>query len=228
MTELSIDTASEIASVALSQEGDLIAEITWHCRRNHTVELLPTIERLLDQASSEMSDVAAVFACTGPGMYTGLRVGVSTAQGLARGLELPAVGVGRLELEAYPHSGFPGAVVAIHRAGRGDLAWAAYSESPWRETSAPQLSKPEAIGESLAGQALLVGETDEETVERIRSAARVEIAVAPAAGSVRRAATLAALGFARLHAGDRGDAALLRPVYLRPPAIGPQQPSASR
>jgi tRNA threonylcarbamoyladenosine biosynthesis protein TsaB len=228
VTELSIDTASEIASVALSSEGTLVAEITWRCHRNHTVELLPTIERLFGQGQAEKSGLTAVFACTGPGMYTGLRVGVSTAQGLARGLGVPVVGVGRLELDAYPHSGFPGTIVAVHKAGRGDLAWAAYAGSPWREASAPRLSKPEELAESLEGPILLVGELDEDTAARIRTISSSEIAFAPPAASVRRAGILAGVGFARLANGEAGDPALLHPIYLRPPAIGPQQPSASR
>ncbi len=120
--ELSIDTASEVASVALSREGGLEAEVTWRCRRNHTPELLPTIDRLLAQAGASKEELTAVFACTGPGMYTGLRVGVSTAQGLAYALKLPVVGIGRLELDAYQHAAFPGRIVAVHRAGRGELA----------------------------------------------------------------------------------------------------------
>jgi tRNA threonylcarbamoyladenosine biosynthesis protein TsaB len=220
LSELSIDTASELASIALSVDGKMTAEITWRCHRNHTVELLPAIERLLSQSQVERMDLAAVFVCAGPGMYTGLRVGISTAQGLARGLGIPALAVGRLELDAYPHAGFPGSVVGLHRAGRGDLAWAAYSGSPWRELSPPMLSKPEEIAACIEGPALLAGEVDEETAGRIRGP-RDDIAVAPPAGSVRRAGTLAELGFKRLLAGEAGEAALLRPIYLRPPAIGP-------
>ena len=108
--ELSIDTASELASVALSQEGALVAECTWRCRRNHSVELLPSVDRLLAQASVDKTSLSAIFVSTGPGMYTGLRVGIATAKGLARALGLPLVGVGRLELEAYAHSAFPGTV----------------------------------------------------------------------------------------------------------------------
>ena len=81
--ELSIDTASQVASVGVSDQGGLVAEITWRCRRNHTVELLPTIDKLLAQAGAAKEEIEAVFVCTGPGMYTGLRVGVSTAKGLA-------------------------------------------------------------------------------------------------------------------------------------------------
>src|SRR6266542_505318 len=124
--ELSIDTASELASVALSMEGRLVSDIAWRCQRNHTVEVMPAIDKLLSREGVDKRELTAVFVCVGPGMYTGLRVGVSIAQGIARGLALPALGVGRLELDAYPHRGFDGPIVAVHRAGRGELAWASY------------------------------------------------------------------------------------------------------
>ncbi len=81
--ELTIDTASEMTSVALSREGSLEAELTWRCPRNHSVELLPTLEHLMHRSSVDKGDLTAVFVCIGPGSYTGLRVGVSTAKGLA-------------------------------------------------------------------------------------------------------------------------------------------------
>jgi tRNA threonylcarbamoyladenosine biosynthesis protein TsaB len=226
MMELSIDTASETASVALSEAGELIAEITWRCRRNHTVELLPTIDRLLEQANMEMGDVRAVFACVGPGTYTGLRVGVSTAKGLAVGLGVPALGVGRLELDAHPHLAFPGTVVAVHRAGRGELAWAAFGEGTPEELSAPRLSKPEELASRLPGPSLLIGEVDEEMLEAVRSVTRHEVRRPPAAVGVRHAAVLAEVGHSRLRAGEPSDPGLLVAVYLRPPAIGPQPPAA--
>lgn len=217
--ELSIDTASELASVALSREGRVVAESAWRCQRNHTVELLPAIEKLLTQGGARMSDLTAVFVCAGPGMYTGLRVGVSVAQGLARALGLPALAVGRLELDAYPHAAFDGPVVAVHRAGRGELAWASYQGNSWRELSPPRLSRPEELASSLAKGTLVVGEVDETLAELLEGRA---VAVhAPAAEG--RARSLAELGFARLRAGTAAEPALLRPVYLRPPAIGPQE-----
>lgn len=219
--ELSIDTASEMASVGLSQEGRVIAEITWRCRRNHTVELLPTIDRLLAHAGAAKDDLTAVFVCTGPGTYTGLRVGVSTAKGLAYALGLPAVGVGRLELDAYPHAAFPGPIVAVHRAGRGELAWAAYRGGPWREIAPPRLSSPEELARRVRQRTLFVGEVDDALAARLREAAGARALIAPPAASTRRAATLAELAFACLAAGRTDDVALLRPVYLRPPAVAP-------
>ncbi len=218
--ELSIDTASEIASVALSREGVLQAEVSWRCRRNHTVELLPTIDRLLAQAGATKQDLAAVFVCTGPGMYTGLRVGVSTAQGLAYALRLPVVGLGRLELDAYQHAAFPGRIVAVHRAGRGELAWAAYRSRPWRQITAPRLDWPAEVVRRARGRTLICGEVDEELGNAAEAALGARVVIASAAASVRRAAFLAELGQRRLAAGEGGDAASLRVVYLRPPVIG--------
>lgn len=216
--ELSIDTASELASIALSQEGALVAEMTWRCRRNHTVELLPSVERLLGQAGASKSDLSAVFVCTGPGLYTGLRVGVTVAKALTHSLGLPSVGVGRLELDAYPHAAFDGDIVAVHKAGRGELAWAVYRGAPWREIAPPQLAKPEPLAAAVQERTLFTGEIDGMLVALLPDLA----VVASPSASVRRAGALAELAYRRLAEGDTDEPALLRPVYLRPPAIGPQ------
>jgi tRNA threonylcarbamoyladenosine biosynthesis protein TsaB len=217
--ELSIDTASELASVALSREGRLLQDNAWRCQRNHTVELLPRVEELLSAAGVAKTRLSAVFVSTGPGMYTGLRVGVSVAQGLARALGIPALGVGRLELDAYPYRDFDGPIVAVHRAGRGELAWASYQGRPWRELSPPRLSRPEELASAVREGALVVGEVDEQ-LSALLEGRTVTIRGSAAEG---RARSLAELGFARLQAGETAEPALLRPIYLRPPAIGPQQ-----
>lgn len=222
MTELSIDTASALASVAISRGGKVIAESTWRCQRNHTVELLPAIERLLTDASVPKGDLTAVFVSIGPGMYTGLRVGVATAQGLARAADLALVGVGRLELDAYPHASFAGNIIAVHRAGRGDLAWATYRNGPWRELTTPRLTKAEELADNLHEQTLLTGEIDEELAALIAARA-ADLAEIAAPATVGRAVALAELGHARLEAGAAHEPALVAPIYLRPPAIGPQK-----
>jgi tRNA threonylcarbamoyladenosine biosynthesis protein TsaB len=217
-TELSIDTASAMASVALSREGKLLAEVTWECKRNHTVELLPAVERCMSHMGVSKGDLSAVFVCTGPGMYTGLRVGVTVAKGLSHALRIPLVGVPRLELDAYSHAYFDGDIVAVHNAARGELAWATYRGNPWREVTSPQLSKPLELAGAIGERTLLVGEIDERLTAHLGEIAMV----ATPAASVRHAAALAELGYARLQAGEISEPALLKPVYLRPPAIGPQ------
>jgi tRNA threonylcarbamoyladenosine biosynthesis protein TsaB len=224
--ELSIDTASELASIALSRGGSLVTEQSWPCRRNHTQELLPAIDALMTEARVSRSALTAVFVSTGPGMYTGLRVGVSIGKGLARALELPMVGVGRLALDAYPHRTFGGDVVAVHQAGRGDLAWAAYRGEDLREVTAPLLSKPEEMAGAISEPTLFVGEVDE-TLRETLIKDLGELASFALESGIGRAAALAEMGHARIAAGEGEDAALVRPVYLRPPAIGPQPEAGS-
>jgi tRNA threonylcarbamoyladenosine biosynthesis protein TsaB len=219
--ELTIDTASEMASVALSEEGALVAEITWRCARNHSTELLPTLQYLMQRAGVEKSDLKAVFVCVGPGSYTGLRVGVSTAKGLAFALGLPLVGVGRLEAEAYPHADHVGPICPIHRAGRGELAWAVYARDAagWREVVPPRLSALDgllAAARRRLKRALFCGEISEEVAERLKEVVGRQTAVAEAAAmSVRRAGFIAELAWRRLVAGQTDDAASLKPIYLR-------------
>jgi tRNA threonylcarbamoyladenosine biosynthesis protein TsaB len=221
--ELSLDTASDMASVALSDQGRLLAELTWRCERNHSTELMPAADGLLRRLSAGKEALTAVFVCIGPGGYAGLRVGVATAKGLAFALDVPLVGVGRLELDAWAHAAYPGPVCPVHRAGRGELAWAVYHGpmEDWREIAPPRLSRPDVLLSEAPQGALFCGEIDDELAGAL--AARGErVASTPLA--VRRAGYLAELGWRRLQAGRRDDPRTLVPLYLREPAIGPQKP----
>ena len=218
--ELSLDTASQLASIALSCEGDTLAELTWRINRDHSKQLLPAIDSLLARQSASQRDLTAIFVCMGPGGYAGLRVGVSTAKGLAFALEQPLAGVGRLEIEAYAHAAYGGPVAAVHVAGRGELAWAAYAADPgWRELTPPRLCKADELVEALPPAALVTGELDDKLAASLTEAGHQ--LVRGAAGA-RRAALLAELGWARLQAGRADDPKSLAPLYLREPAIGPQ------
>ena len=214
--ELSLDTTSDIATIALSSEGRLLAELTWHCGREHSRQLLPAVDGLLARQSASKDELTAVFVCIGRGAYAGLRAGVSTAKGLAFALELPLVGVGRLEIEAYAFAGV-GPIVAVHRASRRELAWAAYDTDPnWREIAPPRLSPADALVEELPADALVVGEVDDALAAALTERGyRV-------ASAMRRAALLAELAWQRLQAGRTDDPKALVPLYLREPAIGPQ------
>ena len=219
--ELSIDTASDWASIAVSDAGALVGEMTWRSRRQHSVQLLPAVENLLARLGVDKGKLRAVFVCTGPGGYAGLRVGVSTAKGLAFALGASIVGVGRLEVEAYAFADCGRPVVAAHRAGRGEVAWATYQgpRSEWREVLSPRMSTSEALVVEAPPDALFCAE-EGDGVEEMLTAARASVRVTPVR---RRAGVLAELGWRRLSAGDVDDARTLAPLYLREPAIGPQK-----
>ena len=227
--ELSLDTASDWAGIALSEEGRTQAELTWHCPRRHSVELMPAIEGLLQRMSVAKDQLTAVFVCTGPGGYASLRVGVSAAKGLAFALGIPLVGVGRLEVEAYAHSSHPhpGALCPLHLAGRREVAWALYKGPAleWQELSPPRLCPMDDLPTLAPSDALFCGEDIERLAAEL---ARRGIEPARMAPALRRPCHLASLGWQRLAAGLSDDPRSLVPLYLREPAIGPQPGGQSR
>lgn len=218
--ELSIEAASDDVGIALSVDGVAGLSATWQTERNHSVELLPNIDRLLAEAGRTKDDVTAVFVDIGPGGYAGLRVGVSIAKALAHGIGAAIAGVGRLEIDAWgAAAGRPGGtrIVAVHRAGRGEAAWAAYRAGDWREEIAPHMTPPEVLRAAIAAGDVVTGDIDDELAEAVQRAG-----AATGSAHAHRVVALAALGAARLRAGRGDDATTLVPLYLRAPAIGPQ------
>jgi tRNA threonylcarbamoyladenosine biosynthesis protein TsaB len=218
--ELTIDTASSLASVALSEGGRMVAELSWQAHRGHAAELLPNIERLFAAAAVERTAISAVFVDRGPGGYAGLRVGVSTALALAFAADADLLGYGRLEADAYPFLRCGRPVCAVHNAGRGEYAWALYSNGGTapRELVGPRLASPTDLVSALPGDALVVGEVSAELTEMI-AAGRPGATVVGGAAALRRAATAAELTWARYAAGARDSRLALTPLYLREPQI---------
>lgn len=107
---LCIETATEICSVALSHEGNTIALMEGQKGRSHATGLTPLIKKLLDSASVSFNDLSAIAVSKGPGSYTGLRIGVSVAKGIAFALKKPLIGIGTLDamcsgfIQNYRHS----------------------------------------------------------------------------------------------------------------------------
>ncbi|GAI02337.1 unnamed protein product [marine sediment metagenome] len=102
--QLAIDTSTDTASLALVQDSEVLAELTWRCEQNHSVELLPRLADLLGRTKSNLQSISCVMVAKGPGSFNGLRVGVSTAKGLAFSLGIPIIGISTLEVEAYQHA----------------------------------------------------------------------------------------------------------------------------
>lgn len=98
---LSIETATEVCSVALHADEQLIAAQTLHVAKSHAESLLLTIEHLLAVSPYAKSDLAAVAISCGPGSYTGLRIGTATAKGLCYALDIPLIAINTLEAMAH-------------------------------------------------------------------------------------------------------------------------------
>ncbi len=225
MPELAIDTASDAASVAVVEGGRVLVEHRWRIATTASRELLAAIEAALAAAGASRLALTGVVVCTGPGGYGSLRAGVATAQGLALGLGVPLAGIGRLELQAFPHLRPDSTVIAVHEAGRTGLAWAAYRAS--EQIGDAQSAPPECIVAPriddietcvrLAPVGAWCGEVSAALRAARDAARRSGDTDVSAATDVRAAADLVRL--AHLHRAY-GDPAAVDVTYLRPPSIG--------
>jgi len=203
---LAIDTATSVAVVALGDGGGaLLAEVPWVAGYRHGEELLPRIRRILDASSVSMHALAGIIVGTGPGAFTGLRVGIATAKGLAHALDRPIVGVSSGEAliaAATDPDGDPSGIVLLMPAGPSDRVVVRSSEAArlLAGGSEPELGDGEVlVAVDLAGRA------PDDAVARGEQAR----------DSLGRA--LVRLGAARLQRGDVDDLARLVPEYVTLP-----------
>lgn len=94
---LSIETSTSICSVAVHKEGKLMANADLYLEKSHSNSLTPLIEQILKHCDLSMSEIQAVAVSSGPGSYTGLRIGLSTAKGLCYALDLPLISISSLD-----------------------------------------------------------------------------------------------------------------------------------
>src|SRR5688572_6693062 len=98
---LSLETSAKVCSVAIHDDGKLIATSEIHIEQSHASKLAVLIEEVKNKAGIELSQLKAVAISSGPGSYTGLRIGTSTAKGFCFALGIPLISIGSLELLAF-------------------------------------------------------------------------------------------------------------------------------
>jgi tRNA threonylcarbamoyladenosine biosynthesis protein TsaB len=211
---LAIDTSTARAGIAL-YDGDVLAESVWHAGRDHGRLLMPTIEETMRRLGREPGEIAAVAAARGPGSFTGLRVGLAVARGLAVALGIPAYGIGSLDVLAggVPPLGLP--VRAVLAAGRGRFATALF-----RPVDGRYVQEGEVMGLTIdsllrlvTGRCAIVGDLDAEDRTRL-AALGTDAWVAPPALSVRRPGVLAELAWQQVRQGCPPGPEAGEPIYL--------------
>ena len=220
---LAIDTATRMAGLALYDPvaGRVLGEEAWYSVNNHTVELTPRLVRLLEQQGLSPTDLSGLSVSLGPGSFTGLRIGLGVAKGLALACSLPIVGVPTLDVVAQPHMAQRLPIWAILQAGRGRICVAQFvrRNGQWRKKGDYELTTLEALCDQVEGPALFSGEIEAQDTELIRQKLGLVVMIASPASSLRRAAWLAELGWRQLARGDSDDAATLSPIYLHNPQV---------
>jgi tRNA threonylcarbamoyladenosine biosynthesis protein TsaB len=208
----------------LEEDGNVLAEYFLSRGKGHFGGLMPALDFLLNSSKSKIRDINCISVATGPGSFTGLRVGLSTAKGLSHGLDVPIIGVPSLEALAYQlsYSGFP--VIPVLDSRKYEFFAARFI---WDDDHALVRNREDVclkvedlsslckeptlfVGNDFAGQGSLIK-------ERLGPRA----ILAPAHLWNLRASAVGLLGLKRFHDHDFDDSQQLSPIYMRPPDIRP-------
>lgn len=153
---LGIDTTGAACSAALVDEARIIASSTQIIHRGHAEFLGPMVADLLLGAETNVKQLSKISVCTGPGSFTGVRVGLSFAKGLALPWKIPVVGVSGLEAWAYQSDPEQTkAVMAIADVRRGDVFWQRFENG--KAVSQPTLSDQASVQKTYQTSDKIVG-----------------------------------------------------------------------
>jgi tRNA threonylcarbamoyladenosine biosynthesis protein TsaB len=212
---LAVDTSTRRIGLALYEEDGVLHEAVWSSPNYHTMQLAPAVEEALVKAGFAITDLEAIAIATGPGSFTGLRIGMAFAKGLALARRIALVGIPSLDVLAagQPLKQLP--MAAVLRAGRGRLAvgWYQAGKKNWEATGQLDVFTAESLAEQLNEPTLVCGELAVEERRTLRRNRRHVILASPA-WSVRRPAFLAELAWVRWQAGRTDDPTSLSPIYL--------------
>jgi len=219
--QLAIDTSTNTASLALVQDSEVLAELTWHCGQSHSTELLPHLLDLLNQSKLSLESTSGIIVARGPGSFNGLRIGIGTAKGLALSLGCPIIGISTLEVAAYPHADTGLPICPIFNAGRGEIATAIYQKRNrrWCQLVAEHITTIDTLCSQITTKTIFCGDFIPFIAPQLRKQLKQKAIILSPAARLRRASFLAELGLKRLEAGDFDNLATLQPLYLRRPQI---------
>ncbi len=215
MLVLAIDTALAGGGVALARDGELLAEVFWQVGATHSRLLLPAVENLLELAGESRESLEGVAVCAGPGYFTGLRIGLASAQGLALGLGIMASPVSSLRLLALGAACHQGVIWAVADARRGLVYAAPFRSGPaGLQRLAPDAAMaPERLAAAIEPPALLLGDGARLYAAQLAGSGAT---LAPEAFDRPRPGNLALLGARRLSEGRGVLPQSLAARYCRP------------
>lgn len=220
MLILGITTSTAQVGCAIGGHEGVLGAVQSIRGRRHAETLVPAIEFLCRQTRVELRDIGAVAVDLGPGMFTGLRVGVAAAKAFSHARRLPMIGVASLDLLAFPLRHSTRRIVCALDAGRGEIFHASYRQSPGgvQRITEPEVASPadlasdlDATGEEvlLAGDGALRHHGSFDTIRRVELADHGE--AYPLAGS------LVQLAHARALREEFVNPTEVVPIYLRQP-----------
>jgi len=226
MLILGIDTTTLACSVALLKNDALLAEATLNIRKTHSERLMPLLDKLLAESGIEREEIDAIAVASGPGSFTGLRIGLATARALAQGLSIPAVAVCTLEALAEAIA-VPGVLICpLLDARRSQVYTALYRRHRDRPDALETLLEPTAIAlcdlieklNTYPEPAVLLGEgLNSYAAELVKSLPAGQGIITPAPFRICRASLVALAGRRLLQENPGASYLSVLPNYLRQP-----------
>jgi tRNA threonylcarbamoyladenosine biosynthesis protein TsaB len=218
MLILGIETATEQVSVAIGGHEGVIALFEVARGRRHAEILAPAIEFVCRQADIELSELGVIAVDIGPGLFTGMRVGLASAKALAQALRIPMIGISSLDLLAFPVRHTDRVVVPVIDARKGEVFWSMYRQVPGglQQVAAPSVGPvDELVADLLARsqEVLCVGDGALRYREELLEGYRCEIG----GDAHPSAAPLVQLAHSRALREEWVSPRDIEPVYLRAP-----------
>jgi tRNA threonylcarbamoyladenosine biosynthesis protein TsaB len=221
MIVLAIETATQQVGCALLVDDEVVATHEINRGRRHAENLVPAIDFLCRQASVKLNELSAIAIDVGPGLFTGMRVGITTAKTLGHSLTVPLVPVCSLDVIAYRLRGADRTIAAVIDARRGEVFYALFAPEGdgCRRLTEPRVCTPDDLIADLLGADIdvaLVGDGSRTYADRL--AADVPRSVSSdRAYDHPSAAALARVAGPLVRSGAALTASLIEPMYLRRP-----------
>ena len=220
MKYLTIDTTTKVTAVALAEDGHLVGEGFLHTPKVHSECLIPMLDQLLTAATWTLQDLDMIGVTRGPGSFTGIRIGIATAQGLAQVLKLPLIAVVSLDALAWAGIGRTEDIVPILDARKNEWYTARYHWSPGEE-KVECLTSPQAMStdqwleqlKQLDHSICFVGDAVSKSKGRIEAVLGERAVILPDYVSLPRGAYAARAVWQRWQETGLGDR--VEPYYIR-------------
>jgi tRNA threonylcarbamoyladenosine biosynthesis protein TsaB len=212
---LAIDTSTKSVGLALYDGTRVVGETLWRSEGYHTVELAPALRDLLNLCHTEPEKLKVLGVALGPGSFTGLRIGLALAKGMAQALNLPIIGIPTLDFLAYAQPPLPLPMAAVLQAGRKRLAvqWYSVKEDSWEPGGEISVLTADELSAKIKQPTLICGELDRDGRQILARKYKNAILATPAQ-SVRQPGFLAELAWKRWQNKQFDDIASLSPIYL--------------
>jgi tRNA threonylcarbamoyladenosine biosynthesis protein TsaB len=215
---LALDTATHLVGIALHDGQTILSECSWIGARRQTSELAPEVALALRRVDVTPRQLSAVAVAIGPGSFTGLRIGLAFAKGLALAHHIPLVGVPTLDILAWGQPRRDEPMLALLHAGRGRVVgvWYKWKASGWQATAEPEVMTWPEMRERITSPTYVCGELEKENREDLSGHAQARLA--PPALCVRRPGVLAEIAWNKLRSGWNIQPSEVVPIYLRTPS----------